>query len=136
MSDMSWTPAGSSPPSPQRSEQELNSLRTVVMVVYGLQALSLFFGMTALIALIINYVKRDDARGTWYESHFTWQIRSFWWALLWLVVGSVLVIVGVGILILLGVWVWMIYRVVKGWLRLIEGRPVFPRGQEPREEVV
>lgn len=136
MSDLSWTPAGPSSPPPQRSEQELNALKTVVMVVYGLQALSFFFGVTALIGLIINYVKRDDARGTWLESHFTWQIRSFWWAFLWLVVGSVLVIVGVGILILLGVWVWMIYRVVKGWLRLIEGRAVHPRGHEPSQEVV
>lgn len=136
MSDLSWTPVGPSSTPPERSEQELSALKTVVMVVYGLQALSFFFGFTALVGLIINYVKRDDARGTWLESHFTWQIRSFWWAVLWLVVGSVLVIVGVGILILLGVWVWMIYRVVKGWLRLIEGRVVDPRGQEPSQGVV
>lgn len=136
MSDVSWTPAGSAPTAAQRTEQELASLKSVVMVVYALQALSFFFGVTALVGLIISYVKRDDARGTFYETHFSWQIRSFWWALLWLVIGSVLVIVGVGILILLGVWIWMIYRVVKGWLRLIEGRPVYPRGQEPSQEVV
>lgn len=107
-----------------KTAEELQALKNVTLVVYGLQTLSFFFGGPALIGLIINYVKRDDARGTLYESHFNWQIRSFWWGLLWLVVGGVLVIVGVGLIILFASWVWMIYRVVKGWLKLIEGKAV------------
>jgi uncharacterized membrane protein len=104
--------------------EELQALKNVTLVVYGLQALSFFFGGPALIGLIINYVKRDDARGTLYESHFNWQIRTFWWGLAWFALGCILVIVGVGLIILFASWVWVIYRVVKGWLKLIEGKAV------------
>jgi uncharacterized membrane protein len=76
---------------------------------------------------VINYVKRDDARGTVYESHFDWQIRTFWWGLLWTLVGTVLVFaLGLGLIVLGVVYVWLIYRIVKGFLKLTEGRPVFP----------
>jgi len=69
-------------------------------------------------------VKRDDARGSWLESHFTWQIRTFWWGLLWGVIGGVLLLVLVGYLVLVANAVWIIYRIVKGWLRLAERREV------------
>ena len=111
---------------PMRSEQELKALKTVTTVVYALQALGFLWGITAVVGVIINYVKREDARGTVYESHFDWQIRTFWWALAWLVVGVVLAILLVGVLVLFVAWIWMIYRVVKGWLKLIDGKPVFP----------
>jgi len=111
---------------PMRSEQELKALKTVTTVVYALQALGFLWGITAVVGVIINYVKREDARGTVYESHFDWQIRTFWWALAWLVVGVVLAILVVGVLVLFVAWIWMIYRVVKGWLKLIDGKPVFP----------
>ena len=107
-----------------KTTEELQALKNVTLVVYGLQALSFFFGGPALIGLIINYVKRDDARGTLYESHFNWQIRTFWWGLAWFALGCILVIVGVGLIILFASWVWVIYRVVKGWLKLIEGKAV------------
>lgn len=107
-----------------KTPEELQALKNVTLVVYGLQALSFFFGGPALIGLIINYVKRDDARGTLYESHFNWQIRTFWWGLAWFALGCILVIVGVGLIILFASWVWVIYRVVKGWLKLIEGKAV------------
>ena len=107
-----------------KTTEELQALKNVTLVVYGLQALSFFFGGPALIGLIINYVKRDDARGTLYESHFNWQIRTFWWGLAWFALGCILVIVGVGLIILFAAWVWVIYRVVKGWLKLIEGKAV------------
>ena len=58
------------------------------------------------------------------ESHFNWQIRTFWWGLAWFALGCILVIVGVGLIILFASWVWVIYRVVKGWLKLIEGKAV------------
>jgi uncharacterized membrane protein len=78
------------------------------------------------VGVIINYIKREDARGTVYESHFDWQIRTFWWGLLWAVLGVLLAVVLVGFVVMFVAWIWMIYRVIKGWLKLIEGKPVFP----------
>jgi uncharacterized membrane protein len=106
--------------------EELQQLKTVTTVVYVLQALSFLWGLTAIVGVIINYVKREDARGTVYESHFDWQIRTFWWGLLWAVVGFLLAIVLVGFLVMFVAWIWMIYRVVKGWLKLTENKPVYP----------
>ena len=114
------------PPGGGRSPQELSGLRTVTLVVYGLQALSFFWGLPAVVAIVINYIKRDDVRGTVYESHFDWQIRTFWWGLLWVCVGAVLAILMVGFIVLFVVWLWFVYRVVKGFLKLTEGKPVFP----------
>jgi uncharacterized membrane protein len=109
-----------------KTSEELAGLKQITMVVYALQALSFAFGVTALVGLIINYIKRDDVAGTVYQSHFDWQIRTFWWGLLWAVIGLVLAIVFVGFAILFVAWVWAIYRVVKGWLKLTEGKPVQP----------
>jgi len=110
-----------------KTSEELAGLKTITQVVYALQALSFMFGVTALVGLIINYVKRDDVVGTVYQSHFDWQIRTFWWGLLWGVLGCLLIIaLGLGLLMLFVAWVWAIYRVVKGWLKLTEGKPVAP----------
>jgi uncharacterized membrane protein len=93
---------------------------------------SFLFGWPSIVAVIVNYVKRGDVRGTWLESHFTWQIRTFWFALLWaIVIGLVglpftIVIIGFGIwavgLFLLGVWA--VYRIARGWLRLKDHQPM------------
>jgi uncharacterized membrane protein len=112
------------PPTPDAPE--LAALKTVTMVVYALQALSFIWGLPAIVGVIINYIKREDARGTVYESHFDWQIRTFWWGLLWAVLGVLLAVVLVGFVVMFVAWIWMIYRVIKGWLKLIEGKPVFP----------
>ena len=110
-----------------KSSEEMASLKTITQVVYGLQALSFAFGVTALIGLVINYVKREDVVGTVYQSHFDWQIRTFWWGLLWGVLGFILIFAfGLGVIVLFVAWVWAVYRVVKGWLKLIEGKPVMP----------
>ena len=122
------------------------SLVTISHITYALHALGLaigafgtstvvgafLFGWPSIIAVIINYVKRGEARGTWLESHFTWQIRTFWFALLWgcviAITGLLLAIVLVGIaiwvigLFLLGIWA--IYRIARGWLRLNARQPV------------
>lgn len=122
------------------------ALLTTCQITYALHALGLaigafgtvtivgsfLFGWPSIVAVIINYVKRGDARGTWLESHFTWQIRTFWGALVSAVaiglVGLALSIILIGFAIwaigfvLLGAWA--IYRVVKGWLRLQSRRPV------------
>lgn len=121
-----------------------SSLVRIVHIVYALHALGLaigafgaasvlgsfLFGWPSIIAVILNYWHRADARGTWLESHFTWQIRTFWYALLWAVLVAVisaplaLVLVGFATwmlgLALLGIWA--IYRIARGWLRLNAGQ--------------
>jgi uncharacterized membrane protein len=110
----------------ERTEEQLASLRQITLVVYILQALSVFVGVTAIVGLIVNYVKREDAAGTLYESHFDWQIRTFWWGLLWSVLGFVLIFAfGLGLIVWFVAGIWAIYRVVKGWLKWNDRQPVF-----------
>jgi uncharacterized membrane protein len=104
-------------------EQE-KSLKTLTTVVYALQALAFLNGITLIVAVIINYVKRDEVAGSWLESHFRWQIRTFWFGLLWGVIGFVLAFVVVGFAVLFAASIWMIYRIVKGWLTLNDGKPL------------
>jgi uncharacterized membrane protein len=116
------------------------SLITLTHVIYGLHAFSLLTGIVgaatvvgafltgwpSIIAVILNYVKRREARGTWLESHFRWQIRTFWYGLLWAALCVVFVVatLGVGLLVAwipLGVvGLWFVYRVARGWLRLLD----------------
>ncbi len=113
--------------------------------IYALHAFSLLVGIfgaatvigafligwPSIIAVILNYVKRSEVRGTWLESHFQWQIRTFWYGLLWvgLCVGFVILTFGIGILIawlpLAIVSVWFIYRIARGWMRLRDGRAMY-----------
>jgi uncharacterized membrane protein len=112
-----WTEAG--------ADLQTQSLARLATIVYALQALSLLTSGLALFAgMIINYVRRDDVRGTWLESHFRWQIRTFWFTLLWTLVGIATLVVMVGWGILFAVTLWLIYRIVKGWLYLYEKRPM------------
>jgi uncharacterized membrane protein len=101
------------------------SLRQLVGLVYGLQAASLLVGVTLFAGVIINYLRRGQAAGTWLESHFTWQIRTFWWSLAWCVLGLATAILIVGLLILAASAVWFVYRIVRGWTELNEGRPMY-----------
>jgi uncharacterized membrane protein len=122
------------------------SLVQLTNIVYGLHAISLvlgafgtatvigafLFGWPSIIAVVVNYVKRSEVRGTYLESHFRWQIRTFWFALLWAAIVALVsiplavILVGIGTFIvgmfLLGIWA--IYRIAKGWLALREGRPM------------
>jgi uncharacterized membrane protein len=122
------------------------SLVTLTHVVYALHAVSLvigafgaatvvgafLFGWPSIIGVIINYVKRGEARGTFLESHFRWQIRTFWYALLWAVIAFLvslpLMVVAVGFLtwpvLLFALGVWAIYRIARGWLALRDGKPM------------
>lgn len=106
--------------------QRLSSLKNLATLVYALQALSFFFGVTLLIGVIINYVKRDDVKDTLIESHFRWQIRTFWFTVLWTIIGAITFLILIGYLVLLAAAVWLIYRVVKGWLYLNDGKPMYP----------
>lgn len=107
-----------------KSADELASLRRLTLVIYGLYAFSWVFGVTALIGVIVAHVKRDDARGTVYESHLTWQIRTFWWGGLWTALGFLTFVLVVGGFILGGVGIWLVYRVVKGWLYWNDRKPL------------
>jgi uncharacterized membrane protein len=90
------------------------------------------FGFPSLVAVILNYARRAEARGTWLESHFNWQIHTFWYALLWigvsLLIGAPLTLLLIGVyIVLIGfaiVGLWVAYRVARGWLALRERRPV------------
>lgn len=106
-------------------EQRVNAAKTIATLVYALQALSFLLGITFVIAVIVSYVKRSDVRGTWLESHFRWQIRTFWFSVLWTVIGVVTSYVLVGYLVLGIALVWLIYRIVKGWLRLMDNQPMY-----------
>ena len=100
-------------------------LKTLTMLVYALQAAGFLLPPVVwIVAVIINYVKREDVTGTWLESHFRWQIRTFWFGLLWAALGVILFVLIVGWFILAADAIWIIYRIVKGWLNLSENRPV------------
>jgi uncharacterized membrane protein len=118
------------------------SLVQVTHFIYGLHAIAVFigitsaatvaggfvFGLPSLVAVFLNYLKRSDVNGTWLESHFRWQIRTFWFTFLWLLVYGLLIITLIGIpvawilIALLGLWVG--YRVIRGWLALFHEQPV------------
>lgn len=98
-----------------------DSLRGWALAGYGLNFASLFTGgLTSLVALILAYVKRDDARETVYASHFDNQISVFWWSLLWSVVGFFSLIFGIGWLVWGLAFVWFLYRMIKGAVRTVD----------------
>jgi uncharacterized membrane protein len=124
------------------------SLVSYTHIIYALHSLSVLigftsvvtivggfiFGLPSIIAVIMNYARQSDARGTFLESHFRWQIRTFWFALLWVIVvlalslPLMLIVIGfftawIGFVVL---GIWVIYRIVRGWLALRDQRPVNP----------
>lgn len=107
------------------ADQQLDSAKSLTTLIYALYAASLFVGITAIVAIVMNYVKRDDLRGTWLESHFRWQIRTFWFGLLWTLLGVLTFLLVIGWGILMATFVWYIYRIVKGWMRLSENKPMY-----------
>jgi uncharacterized membrane protein len=88
-------------------------------------------GWPSIIAVILNYVKRSEATGTWLESHFRWQIRTFWFGLLWIALCILFIVgtLGIGLLVawlpMTFVGLWFIYRIARGWLALKDGRPMY-----------
>ena len=106
------------------TDDKLRSNKTLTWVIYGLYAASFLLGITSIVAIILNYVKRGDVAGTYLESHFTWQIRTFWISVIVALVGALLMLVLVGWLVWLADMVWVIYRLVVGGLKLSESRPI------------
>ena len=99
--------------------------KDLATVVYAAQATSFLLIFTLVAGVIVNYVTREQVAGTWIESHYRWQIRTFWWWLVWALVGLALLVVVVGFVIWLVDAIWLIYRIVKGWVRLSEGKPMY-----------
>ena len=126
-----------------QSKEPVNSALVAAHIVYGLHAFAIVLGITgaatviggflgsvpSIIAVIINYLKRGSARDSWAASHYRWQIRTFWFALLWLVIAILLAVTVVGAPIGLGlilvVTLWLIYRIARGWLRLLDRQPMY-----------
>jgi uncharacterized membrane protein len=110
-------------------EAALQRVATIDYVLHMAGPL-LSMGVLSVIALIINYVKREDARGTIYESHMTWMIRTFWWTLFWIIISALpallLTMLSFGLLGFLFIvpTLWYLYRMIKGLLWLNEGRPM------------
>ncbi len=103
-----------------------NDFEQLTTLVYILQALGFFTGgLTMFAGVVVNYVRKDDVAGSWLASHFRWQIRTFWFFLLWSVIGYIAVFVVIGIPILFANLIWAIYRIVKGWLYLSENKPMY-----------
>lgn len=112
---------------------------TLTHVIYALHAITVVTGVLtsafiltafltgwpSILAVILNYVKRGEVRGTWLESHFRWQIRTFWFGLLWAVLGAITFIIVIGWIILTVDCIWIIYRIVKGWLNLNDNKPMY-----------
>jgi uncharacterized membrane protein len=124
------------------------SLVDWTQIIYGLHALSLIIGIVgtatvvgafllgwpSIIAVIMNYIKRSDVRGTWLESHFRWQLRTFWFALVAFIAATLvfgpfaLILIGLPLLLLsyFAIGVWAIYRIARGWIALNNHRPITP----------
>jgi uncharacterized membrane protein len=128
---------------PSGNVEPMPSVLTVAHIVYALHAFAIILGIVgaatvigsfvgslpSIVAVLLNYVKRGDARGTWSDSHYRWQIRTFWFALLWAIIGWVLVFTLIGIVlgvpILIALTLWLIYRIGRGWLRLRDRLPMY-----------
>ena len=119
-----------------------SSLVATAQIIYGLHALSILIGLTSavtivgafvfgvpsIVAVIMNYAYRHGTRGTYLESHFRWQIRTFWFALLWILIGVMLFVTLIGIplawITCIAAGLWVIYRVARGWLTLQDRKPM------------
>jgi uncharacterized membrane protein len=124
------------------SPHPADSLVTLTHVIYGLHAFTVLMGILtpafivtafltgwpSIIAVIINYVKRDETYGTYLHSHFIWQIRTFWFALLWVLAAWLLIFTVIGIPFAMAIFIatglWVLYRITRGWLRLTDKLPM------------
>jgi uncharacterized membrane protein len=130
-------------PSDPNLREPLPSVLTIANLVYALHTFAIVVGIAgtatvvgsfvgsvpSIAAVILNYVKRSDARGTWLESHYRWQIRTFWFSIVWVLLAGLLFVTLIGIpiamAILVAVTLWLVYRITRGWLRLRDRRPMY-----------
>ncbi len=100
-------------------------IKRYTYAVYILQALAFPMLITAVIGLIINYVKADDVQGSWLQSHFAWQKNTFWYGLLWTVLGYLTTPILIGFVVIGVTTIWLIYRIAKGWIYLVDGKQLY-----------
>jgi uncharacterized membrane protein len=126
--------AGGEPPPSAITVANLVYLLHGAAIVVGLVGTATVIGsfvgsVPSIVAVILNYLKQRDARGTWLESHYRWQIRTFWFALLWVAIAALLffTVLGIplGFAILIGVSLWLVYRIARGGLRLVDRKPMY-----------
>jgi uncharacterized membrane protein len=128
---------------------QVDSGRSLATVVYAIQAVAVVTALPLVAGVVLNYLKMDEVRGTWVESHFRWQIRTFWLSLLWgFLLFLAIVVLGLGGLgaamagseigaaggvisaVMIGavggvaIFAWLLYRIIRGWLRLSENQPI------------
>ena len=115
--------------------QAIYILHALSLVIGVLGTATIFgaflIGWPSIIAVILNYLKRSEVAGTWLESHFRWQIRTFWYGLLWVCLCGLFVFLTLGIGLLI-VWlplgivsIWFIYRIARGWMALSNRQPMY-----------
>lgn len=131
------------------SDNKRRSLITYNHVTYLLYVVSYFTaGLLWIVPIVMNYVKRHDADGTWLATHFDWQIKTFWYSIVWFAIATLLIVfavgglgvgimadsgnlaigsvllTGLGLMIMIFTFVWHLYRIIRGWIALTDGRPV------------
>lgn len=113
------------PPESEYTQPPLDDLKNLALLVYILQGLGFVTGgLTWVAAVMVNYIKLDSVRDSWLESHFRWQIKTFWYGLLWWVVGLVLWLLLLGWLVWGLLSLWALYRIVRGALTLNDNKPI------------
>jgi uncharacterized membrane protein len=133
------TPSSSSDPTVRRPREGLITLAHVIYALHAFSALTglassvlvvttFVTGWPSIIAVVLNYAKRSEVRDTWLDSHFGWQIRTFWFALLWLVVGAMVFVTFIGLPVAVVIWMltglWVLYRIARGWMALSAEKPM------------
>jgi uncharacterized membrane protein len=101
----------------------IESDRTLTLAAYVLHLIGSVAGFTSIIGLILNYVRRDQGDYV-QDSHHRWMIRSFWWALVWLVIGFITSVIFIGWIVCFLAWAWYIYRHIRGLIALVNGEPL------------
>ena len=107
------------------NQQNEKELRQFVFIAYILQAVFFLFVVTPIFALIINYIKKDDLINSRYHTHYRWQQNTFWFGLLWLILGIMTHIFFVGYVVIFFLTFWYIYRIAKGWIYLSDGKELY-----------
>lgn len=114
---------------PVQQNDELKSLKDYTLMVYVLQAGIIFFLISFVVAVVLNYIRKEDVANTWLASHFRWQLRTFWFTMLWTTLTVLSYFIGIGFLLgplaFFAITVWLIYRIAKGLIYLSEYKPMY-----------
>jgi len=107
------------------ADERATHAKRLALVVYVLQAVSFVIPLTFIVGVVIDYAARERAAGTWVESHLRWQIRTFWYGVLWGLVGAASSLIYIGYAVLFVLSLWLIYRIARGWINLSAETPMY-----------